>query len=121
MSALIVASFPIVYAELLRSTGDEDFNRLPALIKLPLNFFVDWDRAKSARHELVDTYVYSSWPPTDLLLISLQSGIQEDTLKRLARTYRGSDYIAAIDRDSHRLSADQFLVIQQCLSRYARN
>jgi hypothetical protein len=121
VSALVVTTFPIVYAELLRSTGDEDFNRLPALIALPLSFFVDWDRAKSARHELVDAYLYSSWPPADLLVVSMQSGIQESTLKRLARTYRGSDYIAAIERDSHRLPPHQLSEVQNCLSRYARH
>ena len=35
VSALIGAAFPPVYAELLRSTGDEDFKRLPALLALP--------------------------------------------------------------------------------------
>jgi hypothetical protein len=34
-----------------------------ALLALSLSIFIHWDRAKSARHELVDTYLYSSWPP----------------------------------------------------------
>lgn len=97
VSALIGAAFPPVYTELLRSTGDEDFKRLPALLKLPLSIFIDWDRAKSARHELVDAYLYSSWPPADLLLTSLAAGIQSETLRRLAGTHRGRDYIVAID------------------------
>jgi hypothetical protein len=101
VSALVVAAL-IAYAELIRSTGDEDFNRLPPLLTLPFSFFVDWDRGRSARHELVDAYLYSSWPPADLLLASIHSVIQQNTLKRLSRTYRGSDDIAAIDRDSHR-------------------
>jgi hypothetical protein len=118
VSALIGAAFPPVYAELLKSTGDEDFKRLPALLALPLSIFIDWDRAKSARHELVDAYLYSSWPPADLLITSLAAGIQSETLRRLAGTHRGRDYLAAIDRDSHRLGPAQFGRIQDCLSRF---
>jgi hypothetical protein len=116
VSALIGAAFPVLYAELLRSTGDEDFRRLPSLLTLPLSFFYDWDRAKHARHELVDTYLFSSWPPADLLLASISAGIQNRTLARLAKTHRGLEYIAAIDRDSHRLDRGQFSQIQDCLS-----
>jgi hypothetical protein len=117
ISSLIGAAFLPVYAELLRSTGDEDFKRLPALVALPLSIFIDWDRAKSARHELVDAYPYSSWPPADLLVASLAAGIQNETLRRLAGTQRGRDYLSAIDRDSHRLEPAMFGRIQDCLSR----
>jgi hypothetical protein len=116
VSAVIGAAFPVAYAELLRSTGEEDFRRLPALLALPLSFFLDWDRAKHARHELVDAYLHSSWPPADLLLTSIASGIQSRTIDRLGETHRGLDYIAAIDRDSHRLEPGQFSEIQNCLS-----
>jgi hypothetical protein len=118
VSALIGAAFPPVYAELLRSTGDEDFKRLPALLALPLSIFTDWDRARVLRHELVDAYLYSSWPPADLLLTSLAADIQRETLRRLAATQRGRDYLEAIDRDSHRLDPAQFGRIQDCLSRF---
>jgi hypothetical protein len=116
VSALISAAFPVVYFELLRSTGEEDFKRLPALLALPISIFIDWDRAKSARHELVDAYLYSSWPPADLLLTSITAGIQGETLHRLVGTYRGRDYLAAIDRDSHRLDPAQFDQIQTASS-----
>jgi GTPase-associated protein 1, N-terminal domain type 1 len=117
VSAVIGAAFPPVYFELLRSTGEEDFKRLPALLALPLSIFIDWDRAKSARHELVDAYLYSSWPPADLLLASISAGIQEETLHRLAGTHRGRDYLAAIGRDSHRLELAHFKRIQDYLKR----
>jgi hypothetical protein len=117
ISPLIAAAFPSVYFELLRSTGEEDFKRLPALLALPLSIFIDWDRAKSARHELVDAYLYSSWPPADLLLTSIAAGIQGETLHRLANTHRGRDYLAAIGRDSHRLEPAEFAQIQDCLKR----
>ncbi len=120
VSALIGAAFPPVYFELLRSTGEEDFKRLPALLALPLSIFIDWDRAKSARHELVDAFLYSSWPPADLLLTSIAAGIQGETLHRLIGTHRGRDYLAAIDRDSHRLDPAQFDQIQNCLKHLNR-
>jgi hypothetical protein len=115
VSTLIAAAFPVVYSELLRSTGEEDFRRLPALLALPLSIFIDWDRAKSARHELVDAYLYSSWPPADLLLTSIAADIQVETLHRLVGTHRGRDYLATIDRDSHRLEPRLFAQIQNCL------
>ena len=42
--------------QLLASKGDSDFEFIPALLMLPLKFFTDWDRAKTARRELVDFF-----------------------------------------------------------------
>jgi hypothetical protein len=120
VSELICAAFPPVYFELLRSTGEEDFRRLPSLLLLPLSIFYDWDRAKSARNEIVDAYLHSSWPPADLLLTSIAVGTQNETLHRLAGTHRGREYLGAIDRDSHRLTPAQFAEVQDCLSRSRR-
>jgi hypothetical protein len=117
VSELILAAFPPVYFELLRSTGEEDFKRLPSLLLLPLSIFYDWDRAKSARHEIVDAYLSSSWPPADLLVISIAAGIQDNTVRRLASTHRGREYLGAIDRDSHRLPPAQFANVQDSLRR----
>lgn len=117
VSEMVCAAFPPVYFELLRSTGEEDFKRLPSLLLLPLSIFYDWDRAKSARHELVDAYLHSSWPPADLLVTSIAAGTQNETLRRLADTHRGREYLGAIDRDSHRLTPAQFAIVQDCLSR----
>jgi hypothetical protein len=120
VSDVIVAAFPSVYFELLRSTGDEDFKRLPALLLLPLSIFYDWDRAKSARQEIVDAYLYSSWPPADLMVTSMAAGIENETLYRLEGTHRGQEYLGAIDRDSHRLGPAEFSKVQDCLNRHWR-
>jgi hypothetical protein len=69
-----------------------------------MSFFVDWDRAKAARHELVDVSLRSSWPPSDLLLTAIDAGIDRKVLKRLAGSSRGSEYIRWIERDSRQLS-----------------
>jgi len=84
VSPLTRIVFPVVYAQLLRSKGEEDFSIIPRLIMLPMSFFVDWDRAKSARHELVDVFLRSSWPPIDLLLTAIDAGIEREVLKRLS-------------------------------------
>jgi hypothetical protein len=117
VSALIGAAFPPVYFELLRSKGEEDFRRLPALLMLPISFFYDWDRAKSARHELVDAFMFSSWPPADLMVTSIMAGIEREALHRLEGTHRGREYLGAIDRDSRRLAPEKFTKIQELLSR----
>lgn len=102
VSSLIVASFPIVYAQLLKSKeGDE--RTIPAFIALPMSFFVDWDRAKTARHDLVDSYLSSTWPPADLLVTAIESDIAYDALDRLSRTSSGRAYISAIEVDVGRL------------------
>jgi hypothetical protein len=118
VSSLTRAAFPVVYAQLLRSTGDEDFNLIPRLIMLPMSFFTDWDRAKSARHELVDKFLYSSWPPSDLLLSAIDAGIDRNVIKRLSGTMRGYEYLSAIQRDLNRLAAKDQARIQESLSRY---
>jgi hypothetical protein len=71
---------------------------------LPMSYFVDWDRAKVARHELTDVFLGSSWPPSDLLLTGIDAGIEQNVLKRLSRNSRGNDYIRAIQRDIGKLS-----------------
>ena len=75
VSSLIVVSFPIVYAQLLKSKQEDEYT-IPAFIALPMSFFVDWDRAKSSRRDLVDAYLNSTWPPADLLATALESGSQ---------------------------------------------
>jgi hypothetical protein len=102
VSSLIVVSFPIVYAQLLRSK-EEDERTVPAFLALPMSFFLDWDRANSARRDLVDSYLNSTWPPADLLATAVETGIANDTLDRLSRTNPGREYIRAIEGDLARL------------------
>lgn len=103
VSTLIVETFPVVYAQLLRSKDENDFKLIPALLKLPFTFFADWDRAKAARRDLVEAFLRSSWPPADLLLAGLKAGIGDKILRRVSRSYVGNQYISAIEQDSYRL------------------
>ncbi len=118
VNALVRAAFPVVYAQLLKSTGDEDFNLIPRLMLLPMTFFNDWDRAKTARHELVDTFLHSSWPPSELLLIAIEAGIDGTVVKRLSRSSRGREYLSAVERDSMRLTDGGRALVRGSLSGY---
>lgn len=121
VSALIVTSFPLVHAQLLQSKGDDDFRTLPALLLLPFTFFVDWDRAKSTRKELVDGYLASSWPPADLLLAGIHAGAERAILSRLSRSASGRRYTEKIERDSRRLGTRERESIEQTLSNFFAN
>lgn len=121
VSTLITVVFPLVYARLLKSKGDEDFKLIPALLALPLSFFSDWDRAKSARRDLVEAFLKSSWPPANLLLTAIEAGIEQKIIKRLIRSYGGNQYLAAIEQDSHRLEGSTRLRVQESLSSFRLN
>ncbi|QEX23245.1 hypothetical protein FRZ61_31810 [Hypericibacter adhaerens] len=95
VSPLIIAAFPIAYAELAKGTST------PNLLSIFL--FYDWDRCRTAREALVDAFVESVWPPVDLLVTALNADIVSEVLGYLAHRYRGPQYIAAIKEDIPRL------------------
>lgn len=99
VSRLLVTCFPVIYSQLLNSKGEDDFRLIPALISLPFHFFSDWDRCKIARNNLVDAYLESTWPPFDLILISIHSNILYETLKRINKKHNNLNYISNIDFD----------------------
>ena len=98
VSSIVAVAFPAVYRELAKADD------VPAI----LNFipFLDWDRCKSARYELVSAFLSSStWEPGDLALTICRCGDIEKILGRIAKSYGGSDYINRIAGDTGRLSA----------------
>lgn len=121
VSALVVASFPVVHDQLMRSTGDEDFRSVPALLLLPFSFFVDWDRAKSARRELVESYLSSSWPPADLLVAAVNAGVERPILVRLTGSSRGRRYVDLIAKDVQRLDASLRNKVEHALAEFYSN
>jgi hypothetical protein len=115
VSSLIVVTFPVVYAQLLKSKGEEDFKLIPALFALPMSFFLDWDRAKAARRNLVEAFLNSTWPPVDLLLAAMDARIDQKILRRVSRNHDGSRYIVAIENSASRLSEPLHLRVQERL------
>ena len=118
VSALIVVSFPVVYQQLLLSKEDDRFN-IPAFFALPMSFFVDWDRARSARQELVDTFLKSSWPPADLLVTAIDAKIDQFVFEYLTRTSSGRVYIQRMEMDISRLQPSKRHLAHASLQQFA--
>jgi hypothetical protein len=118
LSALIVVTFPTVYRQLLASKGDSDFDFLPALLMLPLTFFTDWDRAKTARRELVDSFLESSWPPANLMLVAIDADIDQKILRRVNRSRGGASYIESIWNDAGRLPSRHLQTIRNAITQF---
>jgi hypothetical protein len=94
VSPLIVAAFPIVYAEL--RTGNET----PGLFSF---FFTDWDRCKTARKNIVHTFLNSSWPTTDLIRAVEPTGDLRQVLRRLLRERGGESFLERLRHDISKL------------------
>jgi hypothetical protein len=118
LSALIVVTFPTVYRQLLASKGDSDFEFLPALLMFPLTFFTDWDRAKTVRRELVDSFLDSTWPPANLILAALDADIDQKILRRVSRSRGGASYIEDVWRDAGRLKGRQMHAVRDAITRF---
>ena len=121
LSALIVATFPTVYRQLLASKGDSDFEFLPTLLMLPLTFFTDWDRAKTALRELVDSFLDSSWPPANLMLAALDADIDQKILRRVSRSRGGASYIESIWEHAGRLPGHHMDAVRDAITRFTEH
>lgn len=99
ISTIVVSTFPFVYRELARA------NEIPDLFKfIP---FVDWDRCKAARQNLVDAFISSQvWAPGDLALTAYLCSDIEKILGQAANSSGGYSYIQRITEDLQRLPDD---------------
>jgi len=88
----VAVAFPAVYQELGRT------NDVPDILKfIP---FVDWDRCKSARYELVSAFLSSSiWAPADLALTSCRCGDIGKIFHRVAKSHGGEAYLNRVAGD----------------------
>lgn len=98
VSPLIVAAFPSVHRELAR------VDEIPDIFKF-FTFF-DWDRCKAARRELVDAFMSSSWPPSDLALTACRTKEVSRILRRVGKQYGGSKYLERITSGIESLPKD---------------
>src|SRR5262249_54554832 len=95
---LIVAAFPVVYAE-LRAGNDT-----PGLFAF---LFTDWDRCKTARSNLVQAFLDSSWPTTDLIKAVEPTGDMPRVFKRLLRDGDGESFLMRLRGDVSRLPGEE--------------
>ncbi|MEX3973791.1 hypothetical protein [Paraburkholderia caribensis] len=98
VSSMIAALFPLIYRELAKESD------VPDMIKFVP--FVDWDRCKTARRELVHAFMTSSWRPGDLALTACRCNDVKKIFKRVAASYGGDEYLASIENDLGRLGTD---------------
>jgi hypothetical protein len=83
-SPLIAAAFPPVYRELAK---DDIFDLLRYIF-----VFLDWDKCKSARRRLIDSFIHSEWRVTDIAIAAVRAGDPVRILGRIARE-RGGDKV----------------------------
>lgn len=96
VSLMIAALFPMIYRELAKADA------VPDLLKFVP--FLDWDRCKTARRELVNAFMSSSWKAGDLALTACRCGDVAKILKRVAKSYGGEDYLVRMENDLDRLN-----------------
>lgn len=108
VSTLVAALFPIVYEELARS------HDVPELMKFL--FFIDWDRCKTARNELVYTFMSSTWRPGDLALTACRCGELAKILKTVAQSHNGDKYLTRIEKDLNHLDDTDKIVVQNLIA-----
>ena len=109
VSALVAVAFPVVYQEYAKADDIPDFLKF-----VP---FVDWDRCKSARHELVSTFLASSaWAPGDLALTSCRCGDVGKIFRRVAKSYGGDAYLSRVLDDLGHLQANCRSAVEQAIS-----
>lgn len=86
ISIVVAAAFPIVYKELAAQPD------VPELLKFVP--FMDWDKCKAARRELVDAFLSTLvWAPEDLALTAFLCVDVDRILGRVRKAYGGPKYL----------------------------
>ncbi|MGN4068061.1 hypothetical protein ACS0Y7_25930 [Burkholderia gladioli] len=109
VSPLVAVAFPAVYREYAK--GDD----IPDLLKfMP---FMDWDKCKSARHELVSAFLGSSvWAPADLALTSCRCKDIAKIFRHVANRYNGQGYLDRVLSDLGYLQAECRDAVEKAIS-----
>ncbi len=109
ISSLVVAAFPAVYEELKQESDSYGIFRLFS--------FIDWDKCKTARNELIETFMRSNWPPIDLAVSALRAKDIDVIFDKLSRDYRGREYISSMLNDLELLNAKENKAIKKAIYR----
>ena len=95
MSPLVTVAFPAVYDELRNGRHSSWLDSVFV--------FLDWDRCKVARRELVSAFMQSDWPPLDLAITAHRACDLRRILKRVLRTSKGRSYFRRIEMSAREL------------------
>lgn len=108
VSLIIAALFPLIYLELSRGGEVPDFLKSASLF--------DWDHCKSARRELVKSFMSSSWHPSDLALTACRCGDLNSVLKSVVKADGGKEYLKKIEKDISRLNDNDQLLAKRTIA-----
>ena len=90
-SPLIAAAFPSVYWDLSK---DNSFDPMRYVF-----VFLDWDKCKSARRRLVDSFVRSEWRISDIATAAVRAGDPVRILGRVAKERDGRKFLRDLMAD----------------------
>ena len=94
-SPIIIAAFPTIYDGLRK---DREKFGLKNFIS-----FVDWDKCRIARKDLIRAFMTSKWPPVDLAITAFRACELSKFLKRLLKEPDGPSYLAKVEKGAKRL------------------
>ena len=97
-SQIVVVTFPALYDEL---RGGRSISWFGDVFE-----FLDWDRCKVARNELVRAFMESNWPPADLGITAYRAGDLKRILKRVLKSAKGLAYVDRIERGVKRIECE---------------
>lgn len=86
-----------------------------------MSFFIDWDRAKSARRDLVEAFLESAWPPCRLLAAASKAGVEYEVLNRLKGKHRGLEYLKKLTAAVEQLPLPEREKFEDVLAAWYRN
>lgn len=104
LGSVVSATFPIVHARLAKKSSIPGipFNLFTAMYYASVALLTDWDRAKAARHGVVDAFINSSWEPAELLRAGLEAHVPLKILGYLGSKQGGQDYLRRIENSAAR-------------------
>lgn len=94
LSTVVVATFLDVY-RIITSPN------YPPSETLSLFGWMSWDKGKELRKSLIDVFMHSQWPPSDLALAVAETQLFRKIFKRIRRRAGGDRYLHAMLADLH--------------------
>jgi hypothetical protein len=83
-SPVVISTFPTVYEQLRKN--DDYFG-------IRIFSFVDWDKCKTARKDLIRTFINSTWPVVDFAITAVRTGDSERIITQLLKEPGGQTYL----------------------------
>ncbi|ODA93390.1 hypothetical protein BFX40_11270 [Mesorhizobium sp. SEMIA 3007] len=113
VSLMVAAVFPPIHREFAKADDLPEFFKF-----IP---FMDWDRCKAVRHELIDAFMSSSWPPRDLALTACRANEIARIIRRVAKQHDGEAYIKLIASDVGKLPEGCRKAVENAISQVRAN